>query len=210
MILHGASANKTGVICSSYEILAGLTLTDEEFLSIKDEYVAQVLGILRVRARSEAQLLLTEFKRTNGKVFLTELTREVSREINELGDRLAEELQGGPRIGTREDVRNLVLGYCPQVWEVGGMAMVDSVAGGVVYSRSPVNVRDRAVIIHAVWGLPKLVVDGKATPDRIEVSRPHPGERVAHPLAGDGAQNGKIYMPQGRGRCAGRTARRAD
>jgi len=115
MILHGASANKTGVICSSYEILAGLTLTDEEFLSIKDEYVAQVLGILRVRARSEAQLLLTEFKRTNGKVFLTELTREVSREINELGDRLAEELQGGPRIGTREDVRNLVLGYCPQV-----------------------------------------------------------------------------------------------
>jgi len=63
---------------------------------------------------------------------------------------------------------------------VGGMAMVDSVAGGVVYSRSPVNVRDRAVIIHAVWGLPKLVVDGKATPDRIEVSRPHPGESVLH------------------------------
>ncbi|NJB68843.1 pyruvate,water dikinase [Desulfobaculum xiamenense] len=54
---------------------------------------------------------------------------------------------------------------------VGGMVMVRSVAGGVMYSRSPINVRDDAVFINSVWGLPKLVVDGGATPDRFVVAR---------------------------------------
>ncbi|GAB6177801.1 PEP/pyruvate-binding domain-containing protein [Desulfobaculum senezii] len=54
---------------------------------------------------------------------------------------------------------------------VGGMVMVESVAGGVMYSRSPVNVRDDAVVINSVWGLPKLVVDGGGTPDRFVVAR---------------------------------------
>ncbi|MEY2794903.1 MAG: hypothetical protein RIR10_619, partial [Planctomycetota bacterium] len=39
-IIKDSSANKCGVICSSYEISACMVLTDEEFLSIKDTYVA--------------------------------------------------------------------------------------------------------------------------------------------------------------------------
>ena len=54
---------------------------------------------------------------------------------------------------------------------VGCMTMVDAMAGGVAYSRSPVNVRDEHVSIHSVWGLPKPVVDGTAETDEFMVSR---------------------------------------
>ncbi|BDQ34962.1 PEP/pyruvate-binding domain-containing protein [Pseudodesulfovibrio portus] len=54
---------------------------------------------------------------------------------------------------------------------VGCMTMVGAAAGGVAYSRSPVNVRDDHVSIHSVWGLPKPVVDGTAETDEFHVSR---------------------------------------
>lgn len=57
------------------------------------------------------------------------------------------------------------------VMSVGCMTMVDAVAGGVAYSRSPVNVHDDRVSIHSVWGLPKPVVDGTAETDEFIVSR---------------------------------------
>ncbi|WP_461210775.1 PEP/pyruvate-binding domain-containing protein [Desulfocurvus sp. DL9XJH121] len=63
---------------------------------------------------------------------------------------------------------------------VGCMVMVDSEAGGVMYSRSPVNVRDDAVFINSTWGLPKMVVDGQGAPDRFAVTRGGPdGEGFA-------------------------------
>ena len=43
---------------------------------------------------------------------------------------------------------------------VGCIAMVNAAAGGVAYSRNPVDIRDDAVHINSVWGLPKAVVDG--------------------------------------------------
>jgi pyruvate,water dikinase len=57
---------------------------------------------------------------------------------------------------------------------VGCMVMVQAVAGGVVYSRNPVRVRDASVVINAAWGLPKAVVDGAVTADVIVVSRGEP------------------------------------
>ena len=57
---------------------------------------------------------------------------------------------------------------------VGCMAMVDAVAGGVTYSRNPLNSHDDAVQIHAVWGLPKAVVDGSAEVDVFQVARTAP------------------------------------
>ncbi|MEJ2725522.1 MAG: PEP/pyruvate-binding domain-containing protein, partial [Deltaproteobacteria bacterium] len=60
---------------------------------------------------------------------------------------------------------------------VGCMHMVDAVSGGVMYSRNPVNIRDDAVVINAVWGLPKSVVDGSATADLFVISRGNP-ERI--------------------------------
>jgi pyruvate,water dikinase len=50
---------------------------------------------------------------------------------------------------------------------VGVMAMVRAVAGGVAYSRDPLAPQDGPgqVVINAVKGLPKAVVDGSVTPD---------------------------------------------
>jgi pyruvate, water dikinase len=57
---------------------------------------------------------------------------------------------------------------------VGCMVMVDALAGGVTYSRNPLNIRDDSVIHNSVWGLPKSVVDGSVAPDEFVVSRQEP------------------------------------
>jgi pyruvate,water dikinase len=57
---------------------------------------------------------------------------------------------------------------------VGCLAMVDAMAGGVTYSRNPVDIKDHAVFINAAWGLPKAVVDGSAACDLFVVSRQEP------------------------------------
>lgn len=54
---------------------------------------------------------------------------------------------------------------------VGCMVMVDAASGGVMYSRDPLNIRDRSILINSVWGLPKAVVDGTVAPDVFVVSR---------------------------------------
>ncbi|MBW2615237.1 MAG: pyruvate, water dikinase [Deltaproteobacteria bacterium] len=57
---------------------------------------------------------------------------------------------------------------------VGCMSMVDAVAGGVTYSANPVNIQDNSVLVNAVWGLPKSVVDGNTPSDLFVVSRGEP------------------------------------
>ena len=54
---------------------------------------------------------------------------------------------------------------------VGCMAMVNAVAGGVIYSCNPLDIRDASVFINSVWGLPKSVVDGSVATDLFVVSR---------------------------------------
>jgi pyruvate,water dikinase len=61
---------------------------------------------------------------------------------------------------------------------VGCMEMVDARAGGVAYSRNPVDIRDDAVHIHSAWGLPKAVVDGSAPCDLFVMSRDDPPRPV--------------------------------
>lgn len=116
LAVPGPSANKTGVICSSYEILAGLILSEEEFLEIKDEYVAQLLDILRSRARSEARVLMREFKLAGGDKTITELSYELSESINSLADRVAQVLEEGVgKVADDQRLCNVLLSYCPAV-----------------------------------------------------------------------------------------------
>ena len=56
---------------------------------------------------------------------------------------------------------------------VGVLAMVDAVAGGVMYTRDPNDPEADHIIINAIRGLGKWVVDGIVTPDIYIVSR-HP------------------------------------
>jgi pyruvate,water dikinase len=54
---------------------------------------------------------------------------------------------------------------------VGCMPMVNAVAGGVVYSRNPLDRSDDRIFIHSAFGLPKAVVDGTVEADLLVVTR---------------------------------------
>jgi glutamate dehydrogenase len=112
LVIKDSSANKTGVICSSFEVLAGLTLTDEEFLAHKEELVKEILEILQQRALDEAVLLLQTHYKT--KAFLTDISEEISTRINAYNDQLLEYLG---TITLSKDVSDPLikcfLNYCP-------------------------------------------------------------------------------------------------
>ena len=54
---------------------------------------------------------------------------------------------------------------------VGCMAMVDAAASGVIYTRDPVSPEDGSLVIYAIYGLGKYLVDGTLMPDVFRVSR---------------------------------------
>jgi pyruvate,water dikinase len=57
---------------------------------------------------------------------------------------------------------------------VGCLLMVEGIAGGVTYTRNPVDIHDESIYINAAWGLPKSVVDGSDACDLFVVSRQPP------------------------------------
>jgi len=59
---------------------------------------------------------------------------------------------------------------------VGFLPMIDAVAGGVLYSRNPVDSRDDSIVINSAWGLPKPVVEGRISSDLFLVARGQPPE----------------------------------
>jgi len=85
LIVKDSSANKCGVICSSYEIQAGMLLNDEAFLKIKPTYVQEVLDRLRGLARAEAELLMAE-RRRHPTLPLAEVSARISKAINGTAD----------------------------------------------------------------------------------------------------------------------------
>ncbi len=91
LIIIDSSANKGGVICSSFEILCSLCLTDEEFLKYKPTLVVEILERLKRCARLEAELLLSEHEKT--KKPLTEISDEISKRINYFTDQLLSYLE---------------------------------------------------------------------------------------------------------------------
>lgn len=115
LIAPGPSANKAGVICSSYEILAGLVMTEAEFAAVRRRYVAEVLTILRRKARAEAGLLLRERRRSGGRLGLVALSREASREITAFKDAVVAALADGPSVAEDPILRRLVADHCPPV-----------------------------------------------------------------------------------------------
>jgi len=82
MVIKDSSANKGGVICSSYEVLAGLVLSEAEFVAVKADYVRQVIAILCGLADSEGRALIAAWKRRGQNARLSELSQQISEEIN--------------------------------------------------------------------------------------------------------------------------------
>ncbi len=78
LIIKDSSANKGGVICSSLEVLAGLILTEEEFIREKPNIMPEVLAFIEEKASLEANLLLS----AKGSRPLTEVSDLISKKIN--------------------------------------------------------------------------------------------------------------------------------
>uniref|UniRef100_A0A7S2BCL8 Glutamate/phenylalanine/leucine/valine/L-tryptophan dehydrogenase C-terminal domain-containing protein n=2 Tax=Octactis speculum TaxID=3111310 RepID=A0A7S2BCL8_9STRA len=89
-IVKDSSANKCGVICSSFEIMCSMLLNESEFTSSKEHIVEDVLTRLRQLARLEADLLFKEFNDLPGA--LPHFSERISVAINRMTDALAEAL----------------------------------------------------------------------------------------------------------------------
>ena len=109
-IIKDASANKCGVITSSLEILSGLMLDEAEFKAHKEELVAQVMDILQRLARQEADWLFARFHATG--IMMTELTEQLSSEINGAKAQIYDYLATRPDFITRE----LLLSHLPAIF----------------------------------------------------------------------------------------------
>ena len=111
VVFKDSSANKGGVICSSFEVLCGLSLGDEGFLKDKEVLVQEILQKLEKCAHNEAKLLLRTHEETGDP--LTMLSDAVSEKINrftyELLDYLDEiELSKDPK----DPLIKCFLAYC--------------------------------------------------------------------------------------------------
>jgi len=115
VVMRDASANKCGVISSSYEVIANLLMSDEEFLADKDRYVSDVLKILEQRAADEARLILARHKEYDGARLYTELSDEISREINLHYGRLFELLRKNPGLCDDPLLKKAILAHLPRL-----------------------------------------------------------------------------------------------
>ncbi len=110
VIVKDASANKCGVITSSYEIISGLVLDAADFQAVKPALVREVMEILRRRADDEAEWLFAHF--VPGGKFMTELTEELSGAINAKNLELRKFLERNPQYVTDD----LILSHLPRIF----------------------------------------------------------------------------------------------
>jgi glutamate dehydrogenase len=113
VILRDASANKCGVISSSYEIIGNLLLTEKEFLAHKEAYVRDVLAILVKRAADEANLIFRRHREASGTRSYTEISDALSVEINGHKARLFQFFEGHPDAWKRPVYRRALLAHLP-------------------------------------------------------------------------------------------------
>ena len=110
IIIKDSSANKGGVICSSFEVLSSLVLSEEEFLQDKSTLAQEILTIIESRSKDEADLLLASHK----EAFLTDVSDWISARINTYTDELFAHLLPLQLSNDPEDpLIRALLNYCP-------------------------------------------------------------------------------------------------
>ena len=115
VVVRDASANKCGVISSSYEIIGNLLLSEREFLAHKAEYVRDVLEILERRATDEASLLFRRHREEGGKRSFTEISEALSVEINQHKARLFRFFEERREAQLRPPYRQALLAHLPRL-----------------------------------------------------------------------------------------------
>ncbi len=113
VIIRDASANKCGVISSSYEIIANLLMNDKEFLSSKDQYVEEVIEILNQMSEREALLILKRYADSSGQISYTDISNDISREINDHYAKIFNFFQLNPELVDKPEYLNAMLLHMP-------------------------------------------------------------------------------------------------
>ena len=93
VIVKDSSANKCGVICSSYEIMSSMQLSSDEFLDVKDELVEDVIVSLRRLARREAELLFRT-RAAKPDASMQGISQDISACIIRASDSISRDLEG--------------------------------------------------------------------------------------------------------------------
>jgi glutamate dehydrogenase len=115
VVLRDASANKCGVISSSYEIIGNLLMTGKEFLAHKEEYVRDVLAILEKRAEDEALLIFRRKREAGAALSYTEISDAISVEINAHYARLFDFFRSRPSLAQSPPFRRALLSHLPRI-----------------------------------------------------------------------------------------------
>lgn len=115
VLMRDSSANKCGVISSSYEIIANLILTEKEFLTHKERYVADVLEILKKRAYEEASLILQRWEEAEGTKLYTDISEEISYDINGLYHRLFQFFTDRPELCLQAPFKSALIRHLPKM-----------------------------------------------------------------------------------------------
>jgi glutamate dehydrogenase len=111
LIIKDSSANKCGVICSSFEVLCGLALDEQTFIENKKTLVAEILERLKLYAYYEADLLLRTHQKTGE--FLTSISDRISDHINQYTYQLLDYLDLLPLPTSFQDpMIRCFLNYC--------------------------------------------------------------------------------------------------
>jgi glutamate dehydrogenase len=203
IIVKDSSANKCGVICSSFEILAGMLLSSEEFIELKDRFVEQVLVRLRALARQEARLLFREHRRSP-QIALPEMSGEISRLMIRATDAIEASLAEEP---AKDEplVRAVVQEHLPPVlWERAqdrlgrlppayfrGM-VASSLAGRIVYREGLAYLSQLpgSEIAELAWRYLRQEEETRALVHTVESSNLPGRERIAALLTQGGTQAG--------------------
>ena len=115
VIMRDASANKCGVISSSYEIIANLVLSDEEFLANKDEYVNDVIDILNAMAEVEARAVIRRHREQDGSETYTDISSKLSHEINNHYARMFNYFESNPEQVQLPKQHKAMLAHMPKL-----------------------------------------------------------------------------------------------
>lgn len=112
LVFKDSSCNKGGVICSSFEVLASLCMSEEEFLQEKQRFVEEVLAIIGQAALNEARLLLKTHQKT--KRPLSDISDQISERINLFKYQLLEHFENLYLSKKSDDfLVECLIRYCP-------------------------------------------------------------------------------------------------
>lgn len=135
-IVKDSSANKCGVITSSCEVMASMLLTKDEFMSIKEELVQDVVTHLKHVANLEANLLFREFNHYRGA--LPYFSERISEAINTCTDAITDALENV------DENDPLFVELFPVMMEIIPKKLVE-VAGDRIKTRFPLQYQKNAI-----------------------------------------------------------------